>query len=401
MDISKIEKCRACGGKEFTKWIDLGIQPIANNLVKDINEIDESYYPLKLVVCNNCELVQTEYDIDPDIIFNNYLYQSSTSSIFRKHFETLAQIEFNYDRVRKGDLVVDIGSNDGILLKPFKELGAKVIGIEPAKNVAEVAEKNGIKTISDYFTKEVAAKIVKDYGKAKLVTATNVFAHIPNLDEVMEAIKILLSDDGRFMIEVAYLPRMLEQKTFDLVYHEHVLYWHLEPLIKYLDSHGFYVDEVRETSTHGGSIRVYAKYGNEKTLLAMDKNLVKTIQFKAFPSIIKFNREDIKKKLKKIKKNGKVIVGYGAPAKMSTVTNYFDIGRETIDYIFDDAVEKQGYYSPGKYIKIVPYNADILNEYVDYIFLFAWNFKDSIITKLRADGYRGKFIIPFPNIHIL
>jgi len=402
--------CRACKGTKLKRWLDLGSQPIANNLLDsyvldqfNLSGLDELYFPLELIYCLDCNLVQTSQVVDQDILFKDYLYHSSTSPIFREHFESLAKEEFNKDGVKPLDLVVDIGSNDGILLRPFKDLGARVLGVEPADDIAAKANANGIDTVNEYFTPDLANKIKEEHGEATLITATNVFAHIDDLDQVLDGVKLLLAPNGRFMIEVAYLPRMLEQGTFDLIYHEHLCYWHLRPLIALLNRKGFVVSKTWEINTHGGSIRVFAKIGRGLEINFNnidDFDLIKTKEFLAFPTEIKKRKEEIIKLLSDLKKQKKSIIGYGAPAKMSTMTNYFEIGPETIDYIIEDATAKQSLYSPGKHIKIVP-PIDFSNTRVDYIFIFAWNFSQSIIQECKKKGYKGKFIIPFPNLTIL
>jgi len=400
--ISKRTNCAACKGKNFGRWLDLGMQPLANALVKDINNIEEDLFPLKVIYCKDCELVQLEYIVKPEVLFGNYLYYSSTSEAFRKHFELLAQEQFNLDLIKKGELVVDIGSNDGILLAPFKRLGATILGIEPAAAIANKAAKDGIETWAEYFTPDTAKRIVKGFGKAKLVTMTNVFAHVPDLDQIVEGVKELLAPDGRFMVEVAYLPEMLKKGTFDLIYHEHMYYWHLFPMWKFFYKHNMKIENVEQTSVHGGSIRVtVVNEEPEGWAMLKDADLTKDRLFREFPKKVIDNRNEIVSLITKFKKQKKRIIGYGAPAKMSTMTNYFDLGPEQIDYIIDDAPAKQGLYSPRKHIKIVPPYTDLSKCTHDYIFLFAWNFKDSLMSLIKARGYKGKFIIPFPKVTIL
>lgn len=395
--------CRACFGQIFKEWVDLGEQPLANNLLSQPTEA-ESFYPLKYMVCVNCELVQSSYIISPEELFGNYLYHSSTSRLFRNHFKEFAREAFNRDMVGKGDLVVDIGSNDGVLLKPFAELGAMTIGVEPASAIAKQANMEGIMTINKYFTIEVAGQIRKiaEDKDAKLITMTNAFAHVDDLDGIIEGVKYLLHPQGRFMIEVAYLPDMLKYGTFDLLYHEHITAWHLQPLERYFSRHGMYIDEVLHLRVHGGSIRIYVKFGTaSKNWGAVDAGIFRLKAFRDFPGKMEKRKQAITALLSRIKKNGRRVIGFGAPAKMSVMTNYFDIGPETIDYIIEEAEAKYNLYSPGKHIKIVPFSGDLHNCSHDYIFIFAWNFAADIIKRCQSAEFRGQFIVPFPKLKIV
>lgn len=403
--IVKNKNCRGCEGTRFTKWLNLGMQPLANcfltktelNLM-ELGSLYEDYFPLEVVYCNKCNLVQLSHIVNPNILFKDYLYYSSTSQSFREHFERLAEKEFNLDRVSKGDIVVDIGSNDGILLRPFKDLGAHIIGIEPAKEIAKRANKSGIATIPEYFTKKLAAKIVKDNGKATLITMTNVFAHVNDLKEILDGVKLLLAPEGKFMIEVPYLHQMLEDGTFDLIYHEHLSYFHIASLRALLRRFGLEPVEVERVPVHGGSLRVYSQVikNDSNWQPTNDEGLITSRKFREFPKKIEHNKREVLRILDSLKKQNKRIVGFGAPAKMSTMLNYYGIGKNYFQFVIDDAYEKQGLYTPGTHLKVVKRPVD-LNYYADYVFIFAWNFKDQIMMSLKAQGYKGKFIIPFPN----
>lgn len=401
--VNQVVNCRACLYTTFKPWFNLGIQPLANNLIADLDDYTEDKFPLSLMVCQNCQLVQLTHVVNPDLLFKNYLYYSSTSKVFRDHFEDLAKQQFILDRVHKDDLVVDIGSNDGILLKPFRQQGARVLGIDPADEIAVAATNDGIQTIPAYFDLNVAKVIKKDLGAAKLITATNVFAHVDNLDDILDGVKELIDPDGRFMIEVAYLPEMIKQGTFDLIYHEHLCYWHLRPLQVIFQRNGMYIDEIQKVPVHGGSIRVFARVGlaTQQTLPNEDYHLTGSQEFWQFPKKVEKNKAEIVRLLTKIKGEGKRIAGYGAPAKMSTITNYFDIGADIIDFIIEDAPAKQNHYSPGKHIKIVAPYEDFSDCTHEYMFIFAWNFAESIMEKVKKAGYKGKFIVPFPEVKII
>lgn len=405
--VFKVKTCRLCGGKTFKKWVDFGMQPLANELVS-AKDSSENFYPLSVMACKGCGLIQLTHVVDPDILFGSYVYYSSTSKVFRDHFFELAQRETNTGRIKQGDLVVDIGSNDGILLTPFKQMGATVLGVEPCGQIANKAAANGIETIPEYFTKELAERIIKDYGKPSLVTMTNVLAHIDNSKEVLDGLEILAGDWGRVMIEVPYTPEMIKVGTFDLIYHEHLSYFTAYTLSKLFTDRGFGVFDLEFVPVHGGSIRMFfGKKGvilNEefiKRIIARDKNITDSKEFHEFPKRIEKNKQEFLKFVAGEKKKGKRFIGYGAPAKMATLTNYYDIPANTIDYIIDDASAKQNKFSPGKHIKIVPSLPDLAHCTHDYMIIFAWNFADSIMNMVRIKGYKGKFVIPFPTVKVI
>ena len=239
--------CRVCRSKNLEKVLDLGMTPLANSYLTEIDQ-EETYYPLQLMQCSDCRNVQLAHVVDPKVMFSNYLYTSSTSPVFVKHFDDFAK------KMGKKKFVVDIGGNDGILLKPFQKLESKVLSVDPARNI-----ECAVPAINDFFTTKVAREIVEKYGKADLVTATNVFAHIDDLDEVVEGVKLLLEDGGMFMVEVADLDQMLKDGSFDLIYHEHVNYWNLDAFIKFFGLRGMYVSDIERVPVHGGSLRIYAR----------------------------------------------------------------------------------------------------------------------------------------------
>lgn len=397
--IYKKTTCRSCGGSRLKKWLDLGKQPLANAFVKDPQGKDETF-PLVVNYCEICGFVQLSHVVHPDVLFKNYVYQSSTSPVFTQHFTDFAEREMNFDRVKKGDLVIDIGSNDGILLAPFKDRGARVLGIEPAGDIANVAVKRGIETIPEYFTEQLAFDIAQNYGHAKLVTMTNVFAHVDNLKDILAGVRILIGDWGRFVVEVPYLPDMVRQGTFDLIYHEHLSYFTVASMHKLILRHDLVIQDVEFVPVHGGSVRfTIGKFQSEKPIIGEYKNdgrLTKTQEFLAFPQKVKETGDQLMKLLDKMADSKITVVGYGAPAKMSTICHYFGITKKHVNLVIDDAPSKQNLYTPGTHIKVIPMPVD-LNKYTEYVLIFAWNFADSIIMKLKAMGYKGWFIVPFPH----
>lgn len=411
-EIFKKDTCRVCAGNTLKKVLTLGPTPLANAfLTKEQINTGEKFYPLDVYFCTQCGSLQLGHVVSPQILFKNYVYVSSTSKVFVQHFEQFAQKTYPRLQLNSQSLVIDIGSNDGILLKPFKKLGTQVLGIEPAKNIAKIARAQGINTISDYFNKELAHLVVKKYGKADLVTATNVFAHIDNLDAVIEGLQTLLKDDGVFVIEAPYLIDFLQKRYFDLVYHEHLSYWSVDTLINLFKRFSMTVFHVERVPVHGGSIRVFVKKGKGKFPIdkSIEKFLLKEKRMKLtsistyqdFAKKIYENKIKLLLLLQKIKSKDKKIAAYGAPAKGNTLLNFFGIGTETIDFVVDDSKYKQGLYTPGKHIPVVPLQYLYENK-PDYVLILAWNFAESIMKmheKYKNDG--GRFIIPVPKPKII
>lgn len=408
-DVKKISSCHFCESKRLVKVLDLGKTPPANSFLKkkDLRKREKSF-PLQVYFCKNCGLLQLGHIVDPEILFKHYVYVSSTSPIFVKHFEDYAKSVFKRFNLGKKSLVIDIGSNDGILLKPFKSLGAQVLGVDPAENIARIATREGIPTLPKFFNTALAEEIVSKYGEAEVVTANNVFAHTRDLSEIVEGVKILLKKNGVFIFEVAYLGDFLEKNLFDTVYHEHLYYHSIAPLTKFFKAHQMKVFDVERVSTHGGSIRVYVKKNIGKHKIKdsvkkiireeIKKGLNKEKTYKEFAKKIEANKEDLTKLLDNLKEQGKMIVGYGAPAKGNTLLNYFGINSKILDYIVDDSPLKQGLFTPGTHIQVV--SSEKLNRSTrpDYILVLAWNFAGPIMDKLTSFSESGgKFIVPVPT----
>lgn len=408
-DVYKISSCQFCKSKNLKKVLDFGKTPPANSFLrKDQLKKNEAIFPLQVYLCGNCYLLQLGHVVDPEILFKNYVYTSSTSPVFVKHFEDYATEVFKRFHLNKESLVIDIGSNDGILLKPFKALGVKILGVDPAENLANLATMEGIPTLPKFFDSKLAEEISKSAGQADIVTANNVFAHIRNLDEIVEGIKILLKDNGVFIFEVAYLGDFLEKNYFDTVYHEHLFYHAIRPLNKFFKRHNMIIFNVEKTPTHGGSIRIFVKKTKAKYLI--ENSVQKTIKdeiknglgkestYLNFSKRVEENKNKLLKLLNNIKSQGKRIVGYGAPAKGNTLLNYFGIDTKFLDYIVDDSPLKQGLYAPGTHIPII--SLDVFSKRLkpDYMLILAWNFAEPIMEKLsNFSQSNGRFIIPVPE----
>lgn len=402
-----VEKCRVCEGTNLELFLDLGQQPLANAFLRSAEAAaDEKRFPLRVAFCHDCNHVQLMEAVEAGLMFRDYVYVSSTSPVFIKHFEDYARSV--YERFAlKDKLVVDIGSNDGILLKPFKALGARVLGVDPAVEIAKRATAEGIETMPDFFSVAVANKIIEKHGKASVVTANNAFAHIDNWEEVLDTLDVLLDDEGVFVVEAPYLLDFIEKKYFDTTYHEHYNYLAIRPLARFFARRGFELFDVEKVSSHGGSIRIFAKRKNASHQLSenvgrfgeqeLAAGLDKFETYKQYAEDIAAIRVKIKHLLAEFKAQGKRIVGYGAAAKGNTLLNYMEIDSSLLDYVVDDSPYKQGLFTPGTLIPVVP-SSRLLEDKPDYIFILAWNFADSIIKKCREQGLTDtKFIVPLPE----
>jgi len=373
--------CRCCGSKKLKRALSLGYQPLANNLLENIND-KTKVYPLELNVCEECFNCQLSVAINSDEMFSNYLYQSSTTQSFREHFTIAAKKYIKEFELKKDSYIIDVGSNDGIGLKPFFDLGFENIqGIEPAKNLAELANKNGINTFHGYLDDKAMNPIKNG---ADLLLASNVFAHADDLKSMAESMKQLIKPNGKIIIEVQYLLNTIRDLTFDNIYHEHTNYWSLLTLNSFFEKLELKIFKVEKINTHGGSIRVYVSKDKE---ILVDESVKTTLQeeeefgLRDISTYIEFGKkiESLKKEVVKnigiLKKNYSSIVGYGAPAKATTALNFFNISKE-IDYIIEDNKLKHGKYIPGVNIKIV--SKKEINNKDQVILVLAWNFFDEI-----------------------
>ena len=376
--------CRCCGSIKLKRILSLGYQPLANNLLENI---DDKYknYPLELNVCEECFNCQLSVAVDSKEMFSNYLYQSSTTKSFRDHFSQAAKHYIKQFKLNKDAYIIDVGSNDGIGLKPFIELGFKnVQGIEPAKNLAELANKNGINTFHGYLSDKALNPIKNG---ADLLLASNVFAHSDDLRSMAESMKKLIKPDGKIVIEVQYLLRTIKDLTFDNIYHEHTNYWSVTSLNKFLSDLELNIYHVEEISTHGGSIRVYISQQKDIEIRSSVKIFLQQEEefgLKKISTYLNFGKrvEDLKKKfiknIHKLKQKNSTIIGYGAPAKASTALNYFNIKNE-IDFIVEDNPLKHNKFIPGVNIAIVSKEKIPKNNSV--VLVLAWNFYDEIKKK--------------------
>ncbi len=404
--------CRICRSTKLRQVLSFGPTSLANAfLTKKEIYGSESYFPLDVYLCEECSLVQLLDVVDPRVLFKDYVYVSSTSPVFREHFETFAKKAWEKFGLSPSSFIVDIGSNDGILLRPFTKLGAQILGVEPDKTIAGFARKSGVSTISEFFTSRTAQKILKRYGSADMVTATNVFAHIDDIEEVALGVKTLLKKEGVFMMEASYLVDVIEKNLFDTVYHEHLSYYSVSALKVFFERVGMKIVDVERVASHGGSLRVFAQKKEASgvpsqavgKLLALERRMkfYEAETYHAYGLRILVNRAKLLTLLSGLKKQGKRIAGYGAPAKGNTLLNFFSIGNELLDYIVDDSAHKQGKYTPGKRIPVVS-PVRLVEDPPDYLLILAWNFAPSIMAKHNAFRRQGgRFIIPVPTPRII
>ena len=409
-----LTECRICKGTNLIKYLDLGKVPLVNRYVPK-SEVDkeDQKFPLEITLCNDCALSQLSVIVDPKVMYTNYFYRSSISKTFRDHCFELAKDSVNRFNLKENDLIVDIASNDGCALKEFKKFGVKVLGIDPAKNLAELAIKEGVPTITEFWNEETAKKVLEQHGEASIITAMNVFAHVHDLDSFINGVKILIKGSGVFALEFPYLLNFVNKNEFDTTYHEHLSYFLVKPLIHLFKRHGMEIFDIEKFTIHGGCIRVYIKKETNKSVkvnsdaikwlleLEKDLGLYNVTTYINFSNDVEKIRNDLLDLLIKLKNQGKIIAAYGASAKGNILTNYCNISNELISYVIDDTPEKQGYFTPGNHIPIV--NSSYLKEQKpDYLLLLAWNFADELIAKTQEyKNSGGRYIIPIPNVRIV
>jgi len=404
----KRDDCRGCGGKDLALVLDLGKMPPANAFLnKSELKIKEQKFPLMLYVCEDCRLLQLLHVVDPKIIFCDYPYLTSASSYLAEHFEAMADKLAGRFISSKNDLVIEIGGNDGVLLGRIKDR-ARVLNIDPAESITELSRNKGVETLTKFFSNETADEVLKKYGNAKVVVANNVMAHIDNIRGIFEGVKKLIAKDGVFVFEVHWAGNLIGDGGFDQIYHEHLCYYSLISLKRLAEIAGLQIFDVETVPMHGESLRVYmakkrtASPAVEKMLLKEKRlGLDKTATFLKFRERVLENREKLNLMLANIKKENKIIAGYGAPAKGNTLLNYCGINGKTIDYLVDTTSFKQGTFAPGSKIPVL-HPEELNARRPDYVLLLAWNYADAILnkeTKMRSLG--TKFILPVPEPKIL
>jgi SAM-dependent methyltransferase len=397
--------CRTCGNNTRL-FLSLGLSPLANSFLKKEQLKDaEPRFPLELYFCDMCKLVQLGHIVPSETLFSNYVYASSTAASFRKHFEDSALQMKQLFNLNEKSLAIDIGSNDGILLRGFKKAGIGHLGIEPARNIAKLANDEGLETWNEFFNADTVRKIASKKGKADVITANNVFAHIPDIEQVIKDVKDLLKDSGVFIIEIQYFMDTVGTMTFDNVYHEHMYYYTLISLSNLFSRHKMNIFRVEHVDTHGGSLRVFICKNNRDVHSSVlsylqSENELGAASFswyRSFGEKVSDLKEQIVLQVRDLKRSGKIIIGYGAPAKSTTLLNYTGLGKKEIDFIVDDSPLKQGLYAPGTHIEIIS-SERLKAMSPDIVMVLAWNFAAPIIEKTRQlVSKKTRFFVPLPE----
>ena len=397
-----------CGGKNLTKTIELTPTPPGNDLLtKEEIGRNESIYPLDLYFCEECYHVQLGHVVDPEILYQkNYTYVSATSSQFVDHLNKYADEMIKRFNLKTNSLVLDIGSNDGTCLSFFKDKGINIVGVDPAREIAEIAIENGIETVNNFFSLELALELRKKYGPAQFITSHNACAHIDNLLDIIKGVKHCLDENGVFVLEVGYLVDVYNNTWFDTIYHEHLDFHTVSPFEKLFSRIEMEVISVERISPQGGSIRVMTqkrggKFKRDNSVgklinLEHELGLDKAETFYKFDKKIRLVRGKLNKLVCKLKDQGKTIAGFGAPTKATTLMAHFNLDEKVLDFIVDDNPLKQGLYTPITHIPIL--SAEALYELQpDYVLVLAWNFAEPIMKahQMYSDNI-GKFILPMP-----
>ena len=404
-----VKKCQVCDNPDLESILFLGYLPPVNDF-HPIGEKpkEEASYPAEILYCSKCHLVQSGLIVDPKVIFPpSYPYTSSTTKVLRDNFTELYEECVKLTPFSKDDLVIDIGSNDGNLLNNFKDRH-RILGITP-EDIGKIAIERGIPTILDYFTREVALHVKKEYGQAKVITATNVFAHIDNINGVVENILEILKDDGLFVIEVHYLLPIVQMNQFDTIYHEHLRHYSLHSLKFLLERHGLEIIHAKRIPTHAGSIRVYASRKGKHsiketvaTLLQAEKNTILDKEnFLEFKRKVVLAKLELATLLHDIKRNGKRIYGIGAPSRGTTLIHYVGIDEGIVDCTLEiKGSHKLNKYVPGTLIPVLE-ETKLFEDQPEYVLLFSWQITDELLPKLKAKGFRGDFIVPLPKPRVI
>jgi hypothetical protein len=404
--------CRSCGRPDLQMVLSLGSMPLANALVT-AEELDqpESTYPLELAFCPECSLVQITETVPPEKLFRDYLYFSSFSDTMLRHAQTIVERVLASRTLDANSLAVEIASNDGYLLQYYKNAGIPVLGIEPAVNIARVAQdERGIRTMTDFFGAETAERLVEQGERADVIHANNVLAHVPDLNGFARGLRLLLKPEGVAIIEVPYVKDLIDRCEFDTIYHEHLSYFSLTALNQLFDRHGLSIQDVERLAIHGGSLRIFVAIRNGTQtnsavaeLLAEEERWgVNRLEFyQDFARRVAGLKTSLRNFVFDLKDRKLRLAAYGAAAKGSTLLNYFGIDKSALDFVVDRSTYKQGRYMPGVRLPICS-PARLLEDMPSHVLLLTWNFADEIL--LQQEEYRrrgGKFIIPIPELRVV
>jgi SAM-dependent methyltransferase len=397
-------RCRECEGADLVRFLDLGAQPLANSFLTSaqLNQ-PEPRYPLEAYVCSRCQLAQLIHIVDPSEVFSSYVYFSSAMPKVSARWRAYADEVSHRFLEAAEDLVLEIGSNDGVLLRHFREVGHRVLGVDPARNIADVAMSRGIPTLTEFFTASLASEICDQHGRAKAVLANNVFAHIDDHLDLLQGVRTLLHPDGVFVVEAPYLMDMFANLSYDTIYHEHLSFLSLRPLVRCFARYGLEIFAVHLIESQGQSIRLFAGHRGRHSIEASVQRLIdrelsarldRVETYFDLADRVAASRDHLVSLLAGLKSNGKRIAAYGAPAKGNTVLNYCRIGTDVLDFAVDDLPSKQGLFTPGMHVPVTS-RAEVDRATPDCLLLLAWNYRAAIMEKERAFLSRGgEFIMP-------
>jgi len=406
-----IENCQICNSKNMHVILDLGHQPLCDSLLtKEMLNSSEKTYPLRMLWCEECSLAQLDYCVDGNEVYHpDYPYRTGITKELVEYQKTMSDSLIKKYDIKENDLVIDIGSNDGTLLSGFQKHGIKTLGIEPT-NISQIANKNNIETIQEFFTTDVAKKIKNTKSEASLILATNMFAHMATIGEVISGIELLLKPDGVFVFENHYLLDVIQGGQFDTIYHEHLRTYSLKSLITLFSYYNLTITDVERGTRYGGNIRVHVTKGkdrstskNVESLLKLEEEsgLYKLETYTKFADRVKQAKNDFMNFIFKIKSEDKTIVGNSCPGRSVTLLNYYGVDSELLPYIAEQPTSlKLNMFLPGKHIPIVN-NEILIKEQPDYVVLLAWHYAQPIMEQLRERGLKSNFIIPLPDMKIV
>jgi SAM-dependent methyltransferase len=404
--------CRFCGAPLETTFVDLGMSPLCESFVRPDQLAEmEPFYPLHAYVCGHCFLVQLQEFVTPDEIFTEYAYFSSYSTSWVEHARRYAEMMIARFRLGPASKVMEIASNDGYLLQHFVARGVPVLGIEPAANVAKVAIEKGVPSIVRFFGRQSAAEIAAEHGRPDVLLGNNVLAHVPDINDFVGGMKVLLAPHGVITMEFPHLARLIAENQFDTIYHEHFSYLSFVTVERIFAHHGITLFDVEELPTHGGSLRIYGRHDENAALAVtgrvrelhqreVDDGFLTLERYRGFDEQVKATKRKLLTFLIDARQRGKRVVGYGAPGKGNTLLNYCGIRTDFLDFTVDVSPYKQGKFTPGTRIPIVAPER-IREERPDYVLILPWNLKDEIGTQaayIREWG--GKFVVPIPEVTV-
>ncbi|HUF69376.1 MAG TPA: class I SAM-dependent methyltransferase [Longimicrobiales bacterium] len=404
--------CRACGGSTLLRFLELGPQPLANAFPADPSGFEsEARYPLDVHFCEDCSLVQVLDVIDPEVLFRDYIYVTGTSTTISEHNRRYANTVVELVPLRPHDLVVEVASNDGSLLRCFQPYGVRTLGIEPASNIAKIAREAGVETIDEFFEPWIARAVKAERGAAKAVIGNNVLAHVDDTQGFLEGFRDLLAPDGLAVVEVPYIGELVDRLEYDTVYHEHLCYFSVTTLMRLCEAVGLSLRRIDHVPVHGGSIRMYAgrtdSFGAhdpaviEESAAEAARGLTSFATYRELAAGVEANRAAVIGLLRRLNEEGSTVAAYGAPAKGNTLLNYCGVTTDLLPYTVDRNPMKVGRYTPGTHIPVLPVET-LLERQPDYILILAWNFADEIMeqqSEYRSRG--GRFILPIPEPEIV